>query len=667
MSDNHRSVRRQRQRFRDLCVRHVNCCVKLFAMNKYHLVLCALIVPAWGCGASSGSTAGSSGKDIPYGAAGSSGYGAGGAFTVNIGGSMAVGGSTASLPPEQEQKLDFLAPQAGAHYVYVANPSRNTVSAILSETLAITELAPGDSPTYIATVPGQDIALVINAGSHTLRILNGTSMNDSPIPIVTKANTIAIAPDGLHAVIWFDASQLGTGGSTTATTATGSSQEVSVVDLSPSAAKDKVVISMSIGYNPSAVVFSSDSAAAFVVTDDGIFELRFANITAPAIAPFTPLGNSSPVSFVADAGAPLPSAPDAQILDSGATADSQTPPIDGGVTSSGALPLDSGTLDAGATQDLLAAKSDSGTTQNPAPDVATVVPTSYSGKPVDVSVTSAGDYAIARIDGSPELLLINLKTHTVTSLIMSSQVTDLDLLPASNQAFAVLRDESKLVRIDVPDGFTGGKPQVVWPFDGATVGSVTLSAQGKYAVLYTTAIPSERLVIVDFAKSEPLTVNLTKAIRAIAIAPDESSALILHPAPTPSGSGGNPGQSSSTADTGYAYTMVRLQDGYWKVVSTAANPNPFAITPDSAYAFVLLRDDKASVRIAERISLTSYLVDDFLLGSPPNSIAALSGSHNVFVGQVYSEGRISFIDWTTDNATSVRTVTGFALNGRIQQ
>jgi hypothetical protein len=286
---------------------------------------------------------------------------------------------------------------------------------------------------------------------------------------------------------------------------------------------------------------------------------------------------------------------------------------------------------------------------------------------VDVSVTSAGDYAIARIDGSPELLLVNLKTHTVTSLIMSSQVTDLDLLPASNQAFAVLRDESKLVRIDIPDGFTGGKPQVAWPFDGITIGSVTLSAQGKYAVLYTTAIPSKILVIVDFAKNERLTVELTRPIRAIAIAPDENSALVVSALPTSSGGGGTTGQISSTSDTGYGYSMVRLADGYRRVVDTPANPDPFLITPDSTYAFVLLRDDKASVRIAERISLTSYQVDDFLLGSPPNSIAALSGSHNVFVGQVYSEGRISFIDWTTNNATSVRTVTGFALNGRIQQ
>ena len=645
-------------------------------MNKYPLILCALLAPVFGCGASGGSMAGgSSPKDNPYGngMAGSSGsgYGAGGS-TLSLGGSAGSSGSGgATTPPEQEQKLDFLAPQAGAHYVYVANPSRNTVSAINSTTLAITELAPGDSPTYVATVPGQDIALVINAGSHTLRILNGTSMNDSPIPIVTKANTISISPNGLHAVIWFDASQLlGTGGSAASTTATGSSQEVSVVDLSTTALKDEVVISMSVGLNPSAVVFSSDSTAAFVVTDDGISELRFANITVPAIAPFTSIGNVSTVSLASDAGAPLPSAQDTltDSMDSGTSVDGLTLPIDGGLSSvdggisSGDVRVIS--QDLASAPDLSSANSDSGSTKDATADVATVAP--RSGKAVDVSVTSAGDYAIARREGSPELLLVNLKTHTVTSLMMSSPVTDLDLLPSGTQAFAVLRDESTLVRIDIPAGFTGGAAQKRYPpFDGVTIGSVTMSAKGKYALLYTTAIPSKSLVILDFAKPEyPLVVELTKAIRAISIAPDENSALVVHPIPTSSGSGGTTGQISSTTPTGFGYTMVRLEDGYRKPIDTKANPNPFAITPDSAYAFVLLRDDKASVRIAERISLTSFLFDDFPLGSPPNSIAALAGSHNVFVGQVYSEGRISFIDWVTG---SVRTVTGFALNGRIQQ
>lgn len=320
-------------------------------MNKYHLVLCALLVPIVGCSAS-GSTAGSN-SPAGYGMSDAA------AFTYGSGGAMSIGGSAgalgsggaAALPPEQEQTLNFLAPQAGAHYVYVANPSRNTVSVIDSTTLAIDELAPGDSPTYVATVPGQDIALVVNAGSHTLRILRGTTMNDSPIPIVAKANTIAISPDGLHAVIWFDATQIpltGTGGSQTASTSSsGSTQEVAVVALSSASdgSGDKV-ISMSVGYNPSAVVFSSDNTAAFVVTDDGISELRFANITGPAIAPFTSIGNSSMVSLAVDGGVSLPAAPDTSTdsFDGGSPIDSQTSSVDGGTSAvdGGLSPVDGG-------------------------------------------------------------------------------------------------------------------------------------------------------------------------------------------------------------------------------------------------------------------------------------------------------------------------------------
>ncbi len=158
--------------------------------------------------------------------------------------------------------------------------------------------------------------------------------------------------------------------------------------------------------------------------------------------------------------------------------------------------------------------------------------------------------------------------------------------------------------------------------------------------------------------------DIHKTIRAVAIAPDEKTALVLHTRTTPT-STSTPLSQQDIVDQSYGYTMVDLATGFTKLQLTPADPTLFAITPDSSNAFVLLRDDKASVRVAEQISLSSFLATDYALGSPPNSIAALSpATHKVFVGQVYSEGRISFIDWLTGN---VESVTGFALNGRIQQ
>jgi hypothetical protein len=117
----------------------------------------------------------------------------------------------------------------------------------------------------------------------------------------------------------------------------------------------------------------------------------------------------------------------------------------------------------------------------------------------------------------------------------------------------------------------------------------------------------------------------------------------------------------------YGYSAVRLEDGFAKLKTTSASPDPFTITPDSQSAFVLLRDDPTNLRMAQQMSLTTFLARDFPLGSQPNAIGALAGTdHKVFVNQVHSEGRISFIDWDWDKGT-VETVTGFSLNGRIRQ
>jgi hypothetical protein len=601
--------------------------------------------------------------------AGSLGIGAPVAVSEGAGGASSAEGSS-TLPAEQKENLNFLPPLAGARYVYVANPTSNTVDVIDSTNLSITQLAPGDTPTYLATVPGQDVALVINVGSHTLRVLSDVRMNSGPIPIVALANAIAVAPDGAHAVIWFDASQTDT---TTGSTSsggmpvTGSTQEVSVVSLTPATTTTPAqgsVISMSVGYNPSAVVFSSDGTAAFVVTDSGISELRFALITEPDIAPFITIDNGTTSLVAVDAGATRdtepPLAADASEGTGGNTG------LDGSVASVDAL---SSSADGGASAQA-DGESVSAHDAGPAPlgDAPSGTPPT-AGPPadvVDVSVTPDGAYAIARRDGTSQVLLVDLQSGSVTTLNLSSAVTDLVVLPSGSAAFAVLREESKLVRLSIPGGFTTASQRTTWQFQGETVGSVTMSAQGKYAVLYTTAIPVDSLIVFDLGSESYQTVALQMAVRAVAVAPDENTALVLHTPSGLAGTGGSPGtRSASTAASSYGYTMIRLADGFTKLQQTAADPNPFAITPNSSYAFVLLRDDNAGVRIAERISLTSFLTDDFPLGSPPDAIAALAQDiHKVFVSQVYSEGRISFIDWLSG---SVQTVTGFGLNGGIQQ
>lgn len=551
---------------------------------------------------------------------------------INTGGVMAGGGQPVT-PPEVEQTLSFMTPQAGGKYVYVANPTRDTVAIIDSITLAITEVTPGDGPTYLATVPGKDIALVINAGSGTLSILRDKVVAQASLPVVKSANAIAIAPDGVHAVVWFDASRA------SGKTLTGSIQDVSLVNLTAGAESS---YTLTVGFQPSSVVFSNDNQAAFVITKDGISKLVFAAIQGDAIAPLVRMTLANPIASKPDAGA----------IDSGMGTDSGMM-VDSGLFLDGGLIVDGG-IEAGLEVD------------------ASPVATSIGSIPIDVSVTRNGRYAVARREGSGEIILVDLESKVVRTKELPGILTDLDLWHSGSKetdpvyVFAVLRNKGSLVRLTIPDSFSANGTTESWNYPQETIGSVSIGEAGKFAILYTTALAVPRILVLPLqtVSIEPLVVTLQKSIRAVALAPDEKTALILHTkAP---GNASAPGLSlEEQLDRSYGYSVVNLTGGIAKLQLTPAMPDPFVMTPDSTQAFVLLRDDASNVRIAERISLSSFKAMDFPLGSPPNGIGTLSAaSGRVFVSQIHSEGRISFIDWNHDK---VETVTGFALNGRIRQ
>ena len=600
--------------------------------NVFRYVLLALGLAAGGC---SGSKAGSSepAGDMPWGTGGSSANG-------SMGGSIAVpsvGLSVdAAIPKEIEQTVDFLSPKAGGRFVFAANPSRDSVAVIDSLTQGVSEVTPGDAPTYLATVPGKDVALVVNVGSGTLSILQATVAGttvSNPLPVVKTANAIDIAPDGLHAVAWFDLARA------SGKTITGSMQEVTLIDLSSTPEK---AFTLTVGYKPTGVVFSEDGKAGFVITRDGISKIVFAEIKADAITPLVRIG------------APTP----APLSDAGVV---RLDPLDAG-PGSDAKP----DLQGDAQTDARDALSSEAATV--VPDVSLPVP--VVGDPIDVSVTKDGRYAIARRENSSEVVLVDLQTKVVKSRLLSSALTDLDLWesPAAaggTFAFAVLRAESKLVKLAIPEGFAEAAAFDTWPFPDDFIGQVTVGESGKRALLYSTATAAKQVVSVDLSTGGATrqSIRLEKAIRAVALSPDEKTAFVVH---TKASGNADPSLSiEEQMNRSYGFSVIALEDGFPKLILTPAMPEPFVITPDSAFAFVLVRDDAAAVRLAKKVSLTSFQSTDFQLGSPPSGLGTLSiASQKVFISQVHSEGRISFVDWKTN---AVETITGFALNGRIRQ
>jgi YVTN family beta-propeller protein len=489
------------------------------------------------------------------------------------------------LPPEKEEARPFEAPRGGARFVYVANSRRDTVAVIDSTSLGIRTVPVGDTPAFLTTVEGKDVALVLNIGSKDVSILRTDAAAVTVVarvPVVAGANRLSVARDGTHALAWYDAS-LRAGAERGAA---GSFQEVSVITLAPGA---DAAVDMTVGFRPTDVVFSADGSGVFVVTEDGISAIRFAELKGPAVAPFVRLGDTSP----------------------------------------------------------------------------------GRAEPRDVSVTPDGKYAIARREGSSILVLVDLGEAKVkASVDFGAAVTDLDLAPAGDFAVAVLRAENAFVRLAIPAGFSDEGARQKRELDGETIGSASLSPDGKAAVFYTTAATPavERAVIVDLAadSAPPLPVRLKKAVRAISIAPDGRTAVVLH-----TKAAGDPRAAGIDVETeidrSYGYTVMDLRSGFAKLQITSADVSSLAITPDGTRAFVVVRDPgpQTAVRLVQRITLASFIVEDFVLGSPPVSLAVLAQStKRVFVSQEHPEGRISFIQWETG---LIESVTGFELNGRIVQ
>jgi hypothetical protein len=280
----------------------------------------------------------------------------------------------------------------------------------------------------------------------------------------------------------------------------------------------------------------------------------------------------------------------------------------------------------------------------------------------DVSVTPDGRYALSRKEGDPHIRLVDLATRATTTVDLGSPVTDLDVSPGGDFALAVLREAGTVVRLELPAGFADAARRSSFTAEGG-VGSAAITPDGKTAILYTTASALERLVLLDLVAQTTRPVRLKKGVRAVAVSPDSRTALVVHT--REDGDPRAPGiDVEASIDRSYGYSVVDLGSAFAKLQLTPAPVGELAITPDATRAFVLLRDDAASIRVAQRIALGSFIVDDFPLGSPPLAIAALPDSKRMFVSQVHPEGRISFIHWESG---AVESVTGFELNGRIVQ
>ena len=513
------------------------------------------------------------------------------------------GAPVPDLDPEVEQQLTFETPKAGKSSVYVPNPSTNRVAVVNAGTFNIENLPVGTSPRYAATVPGQDVALVLNTGTRDAALMR---TNDSGQTSVIKldighdANAIAIAPDGKRAVVYLNT----TGSSVGAQ----SFQDLSIVDLTAGAEKASRI---SVGFRPRGVQFSSDGARAFVVTEDGISILDFAEqARGPTIARLVSLG---------DMLGNLQST-DVQVTPDGAFALARRQ----GDSTLRLINLVDGTIEKLALASL---------------------PTNNVG---DAGVGNVGGGLDAGVpDGG---------------VALSPELTDLDVSPDGKFAIAVLRDRGALVRIPLPQGFRDPSTLSVRLITDQLIGSVTLSKSGTRAIAYTTALPVEGVVMVDLTSdAAPRSIRLRKAVRAIALSDDGTRALVLH---SVVGSAAANADEDTRIDASEGYSLVDTDSGFAKLQLTTARvaTSGLLLTPDGSRVFTLLNG--ANVKTVEMADLKSFQVTSVELSTAPTSIGFVPGLSRVFVGQA-GEGGISFLDALT--GAKIRSVSGFEIASRIRQ
>lgn len=566
------------------------------------------LVALSGCGAADekSDAFGDGDPSVFDGGAGNGGANGGGTGGGGNGDSNGSDLDAGGLPPEEEESLSFERPQAGATSVYVPNPATDRVAIVNASTFAIETVKVGRSPTYTATVPGKDVAIVLNLGTRDaslLRTLDGDTQVTA-LPVGHDANAIAIAPDGEHAVIYYD--------SRDPNQTAQSFQDVTVVDLTPG---KEAARGVSVGFRPRAVTFSADGDTAFVITEDGIsiVDLNAAD-QGPVIARLVSLGD----------GLTDPLSVDVAITPNGKFALSRRM----GETILRLISLEDGQI-----------------------------------TPLDLKVlqqqtpgSEASDAGVdAGADDEPTLAAGNL------------EITDVDVAPDGTFALAVARSHRALIRVPIPLGFGTPSLMSVVRVPDQLIGSVSIANTGKLAIVYTTAAPVEGVTLVSLDSSAPVRgVRLRKSVRAVALSNDGTRALILHD--KSDGSPSDFGiTEEDRIDRSEGYSLVDTASGFAKLQLTGARvkERDIVVTDDASRLFALLRDDNAGERSLQMADLGSFQVSTTRLVAPPSSIGIVPGEGRLFVGQELTGGMITFVD--VETGAVQKAVTGFELTSRIRQ
>ncbi len=286
---------------------------------------------------------------------------------------------------------------------------------------------------------------------------------------------------------------------------------------------------------------------------------------------------------------------------------------------------------------------------------------------LEVDIVASGDLAVVREAGGAWLRVVSLAGVTVGQqwqLDLPGVPSDLELSPDGSRAYAVLRGSQQLAVVDLPADAWDPTGIELIALPNASLGSLTLTADGRRGILYTNATLDERLTFIDLdLPGFPYrTVPLQKSVRAVGLDPSGTKVLVLH-ARAP-GSPDDAVTFEQFIDRSSGYSTVDVATGFAKLQITPVDPGAFTFAASAPRAYLVLDggDGEGAVAAVQEIELDTGVVRTIQLGSPPDSVGTLPDSDKVFVSQRHPLGRVTFVDVGTGG---VRTLTGFDLNSHV--
>lgn len=170
-------------------------------------------------------------------------------------------GDYTTLPPEAEDDFLALPPAQTDVYVFVANPSRDSLTRINARTLEVRTTNVGQEPTIVLTTPDYRWAVSFNRLDSSVSIVEAATLHRADVPVRPNFNRMKMSPDGTWVVLWHDVAAARP--DDPAPGGLQSFNEASFVNLVTTEH-----FPMAVGFNPRDVVFTRDGLTAAVVSDE---------------------------------------------------------------------------------------------------------------------------------------------------------------------------------------------------------------------------------------------------------------------------------------------------------------------------------------------------------------------------------------------------------------